>query len=356
MRQLLLRRSLRKSARAIASIVLFTTGSLLYTAPATAQKPEALWYLRGEESSQSFLAHADQISVVSPQVFEMDSTGVIRGSVDGRVIATARAKHVKLVPLVMNPGFDQPSFHRVLTDSGARATALRSLAALCRDHKFDGIQFDFENIHVRDKDAFTSFTRAAADSVHRAGCTLSAAVVPRTGDDPGTGSYDRWIYDNWRGAYDYKALAEALDFISYMTYAQHTGGTTPGPVAGYPWMLACLKFVLSLGVPPSKISLGIASYSDWWYPGYDSTAGAHARGHDISYARGMEILARAHVTPRWDAMQKSPYAMWLDHGVFQHVWLEDSRAFLAKVDLVRRYHLRGYSVWVLGSEDPRVWR
>ena len=33
------------------------------------------WYLRGEESSQAFLKHADQISIVGPQVYRMDSTG-----------------------------------------------------------------------------------------------------------------------------------------------------------------------------------------------------------------------------------------------------------------------------------------
>ena len=51
-----------------------------------------------------------------------------------------------------------------------------------------------------------------------------------------------------------------------MTYAQHTGGSSPGPVAGYPWMQACLEYLLALGVPPGKISLGLAGYSDWWYP------------------------------------------------------------------------------------------
>jgi spore germination protein YaaH len=28
---------------------------------------------------------------------------------------------------------------------------------------------------------------------------------------------------------------------------------------------------------------------------------------------------------------------------------------MAKLGLVRRYNLRGYSVWVLGTEDPAVW-
>jgi spore germination protein YaaH len=320
-----------------------------------AQGLESLWYLRGEESILAFLAHADQISIVSPQVFVMDSTGVIRGSVDPRVVSAARARGVKLIPLVMNPGFDQPSIHRVLTDPGARAQALRSLAELCRVNRFDGLQFDFENFHVSDRDAFTSFTRAAVDSVHRAGCSLSAAVVPRTGDDPGGNSYDRWIYDNWRGGFDYKALADTLDFISYMTYAQHTGGSSPGPVAGYPWMLASLDYVLKQGVPPGKISLGLAGYSDWWYPAYDEKNGARLRGSDIPYTRGLELLAEAGLTATWDTLQRAPYAMWEVHGVFQHLWLEDARAFMAKRKLAVERGLRGYSVWLLGSEDPAVW-
>ena len=271
------------------------------------------------------------------------------------MVAAARARGVKLIPLVMNPGFDQPSIHRVLTDPSARATALHSLAELCRVNRLDGIQFDFENFHVSDRDAFTSFTRAAVDSVHRAGCSLSAAVVPRTGDDPGSGSYDRWIYDNWRGGFDYKALADTLDFISYMTYAQHTGGSPPGPVAGYRWMLACLDYLLARGVPPAKISLGLAGYSDWWFPVYDDKNGSRVRGSDISYTRGRELLTEAGVSSAWDDAQQASYAMWESHGVFQHLWLEDARAFMAKRRLAAERGLRGYSVWLLGSEDPAVW-
>ena len=335
---------------------LFLTALLIGSREAAGPRLEALWYLRGEASIQSFLAHADQISIIAPQVFQMDSAGIITGRVDPRVIAKAREMGVKLMPLVMNPGFDQPAIHRVLNNPGARAQALRSLTALCRDNKFDGIQFDFENFHLRDKDAFTSFTREAVDSLHRVGCQLSVAVVPRFNEDPGTNSYDRWIYENWRAAFDYKALADTVDFISYMTYAQHTGGSPPGPVAGYPWMKACLEYILSLGVPPSKISLGLAGYSDWWYPAYDDKNGSRLRGDDISYVRAMQILDSAGVTPRWDDVQKAPYAMWESRGVFRHAWLEDARAFMTKLELVRTHKLRGFSVWLLGLEDPATWQ
>jgi spore germination protein YaaH len=58
---------------------------------------------------------------------------------------------------------------------------------------------------------------------------------------------------------------------------------------------------------------------------------------------------------RWDDIQKAPYAMWEAHGVMRHAWMEDARAFHAKLGLVAQYKLRGYSVWKLGDEDPRTW-
>jgi spore germination protein YaaH len=140
-----------------------------------------------------------------------------------------------------------------------------------------------------------------------------------------------------------------------MTYAQHTGGTPPGPVAGYTWVEGCLKFLLSLGVPPSKISLGIASYSDHWYPSWSKKDGPRMRGRDISYAKAESLLSNARVTPNWDDRDKASWATWSNAGVYEHLWIEDARAFAAKVELVHQYKLRGYSVWVLGTEDPKVW-
>jgi spore germination protein YaaH len=345
--------SVRLSSRA-KSLLAATLLALPHTV--RAQKPEALWYsVASERSTQSFLAHADQISIVSPQVFAFDKRGMIHGTLDARVVARAHEAGVKLVPLVMNPGFDQPIIHTILTVASAKKRAIESLVALCRDRHLDGIQFDIENVHVRDRDAFTDFVRQSVAALHAVNCTVSAAVVPRTSDTPGPSSYDRWIFDNWRGAYDYKALAESLDFISYMTYAEHAGGTTPGPVAGYTWMEAALKHALALGVPPNKISLGIASYSDWWYPTYDAKAGARMRGTDIGYARAESLLAASGARPMWDERDKASYAFWTTNDVYQWLWMEDSRTFVAKLGLVRQYGLRGYSVWVLGLEDPATW-
>ncbi len=323
---------------------------------AAAQASEAIWYVRNSEAGiASFAANAPRISAIAPQVYSMDSTGAIRGGMDPRIVAIARAQAVKLVPLVMNPGFSVSVLHQIATIPSVRTNAARSLAALCRTERVHGIQLDFENLHVGDRDAFTALAREAADSVHRAGCELSAAVVPRTDDDRGPLPYHQYMYDFWRGAYDFKALADTLDFISYMTYAQHTGGSTPGPVAGYEWMRSSVQYVLAAGVPPSKISLGLPSYSDYWTTSYDPATGSRPRARDIAYPELMRIIAAAGAKPRWDKRQKSWVAMWEDHGVFEHAWIEDARAFKAKLALVKQHGFRGYSVWLLGTEDPKVW-
>jgi spore germination protein YaaH len=317
---------------------------------------EALWYLTSRETSvQSFLAHADRISIVAPQTFSMDSNGVVWGSVDERVMATAKAKGIRVIPLIVNEGFDQPEFHRFLASPTARARAVGNIAALCHDNGYAGIQFDFENVHVVDRDAFSAFTRDAAAALHGVGCSLSVAVVPRTSDFPGPTSYHKWIFDYWRGVYDYRALAEAADFLSLMTYDEHTHRTPPGPVAGVPWMERVVEFLLKQGVPPSRISLGIPSYSDWWYPAYDPKTGAAVSGRQLPYPDAMGVLARNGVKPVWDPTQQVSWAFWQDDGINQFVFLEDARSFQAKLKLVKKFGLRGYSVWVLGSEDPAIW-
>jgi spore germination protein YaaH len=333
--------------------------SLLAAVPARgvgAQSLEALWYSTDAEASvQSFLANAGRISIVAPQSFSMDSSGIIWGRVDPRVVAKARAMRVKVIPLIVNPGFDQAIFHRVLTVPDARRRAINNITALCRDNRFDGIQFDFENISVADRDAFTAFSREVGDSLRRIGCSLSAAVVPRSSEHPGSTSYHRWIYDNWRGAYDYKALAQFMDFLSLMTYSQHTRRTPPGPVAGYPWMEDAVKYLLSLGIPPGKVSLGLPAYSHHWYPTVDAQAGARAWGTGLAWTAATGVLAKNGAQPIWDPRQKEAYAFWENDGIYEWLFLQDARAFEARLALARQYRLRGYSVWVLGQEDPKVW-
>jgi spore germination protein YaaH len=69
----------------------------------------------------------------------------------------------------------------------------------------------------------------------------------------------------------------------------------------------------------------------------------------------MDILAKRSVSPTWDDRDKAQRAEWSEDGLYEYAWIEDARAFMAKLELVKQYKLRGYSVWVLGTEDPKTW-
>ena len=320
-----------------------------------AQRPETLFYIVDQEDCfQSFKANIKQIDIVGPQAYNMDEHGILWGSVDRRVMELAKANNVKVMPLVINPGFNQPMFHTLLHDSAAQEYAVHEMLRVCKENKYYGLQFDYENIHVSDKDAFTAFYRKTADLLHKNGFAISIAVVPRTSDDPGPTSYHKWIFEYWRGAYDYKALAEIGDFLSFMTYEQHTHRTTPGPVAGIPWMEQSLAFVLK-DVPPGKISLGIPFFSNYWQPyAHGDEVHVSGRGMDYAEARGLIEEFRAKVV--WDEDEQVNFVKYDNKDLYEYIYLEDAKSLKPKLDLMRKHKLRGISVWRLGHEDPDVWK
>jgi spore germination protein YaaH len=139
-----------------------------------------------------------------------------------------------------------------------------------------------------------------------------------------------------------------------MTYEEHTHRTTPGPVAGIPWMEAVIQFVLQ-GVPPGKISLGIPFYSTRWQPSYQNNL-AHVWGRSLDYAEAVGLAERYKAEWRWDDREKVSYTVYPNDYLNEYIYLEDARSLAPKLALVKKYHFRGISVWRLGHEDPQVWK
>lgn len=345
-----------RAALALALTTLVPIASRAQSAPPIPRAERLFYYVDRESSWDSFRAHVDQIGIIAPQSYSVDSLGIVFGDVDASVLALAKSHGVRVMPLVVDEGFNQPELHKLLTDTVAQRRAIDALVALCRQKGYWGMQFDVEDLGIADKDRFTAFYTNAARALHGAGFAVSIAIVPRAGDLAGATSYDRWMFDSWRGGYDLAALARASDFVSWMSYDQHTRRTPPGPVAGLPWMSASVDFALH-SIPASKLSLGIPLYSDYWYveaqPGTALRAGV--TGTSVTYPWGMHLLERAGATVQWDDTQKAAYGIAPTGTVNAWVFLEDARTFAAQAALVPQHHLRGISAWVLGTEDPRIW-
>ena len=329
----------------------------LLASTAPAQSYERLFYYTDREDSwTSFAKHVDQITVVGPQTYSVDSLGILYGDIDRRLLELAKQHNVKVMPLFVNEGFNQPQLRKLLADTAAQSRATRAMVELCKRHGFWGWQFDVENLSIQDRDKFTAWYVDAARQLHAAGFAVSIAVVPRASELPGTTGYHRWLFDSWRGGYDLAAIARASDFVSWMTYDQHTTRTPPGPVAGIPWMRANLDYALKF-IPAEKLSLGIPTYSYHWFvqeQAYNPRR-AGVGGATVSYAWGAHLIDRAGGTMQWDTTQKVAYGMAPSGDINEWVFLEDVRSFQAKLDLMRERKLRGFSAWVLGHEDERIW-
>lgn len=332
-------------------------GALLAAAPAAAQAPERLlYYVDNEASYRSLVRNADRIDVLGPQVYSMDSLGIVWGSLDPRVKALAKKHGVKLMPLVVNEGFQQPGLRRFLADSAARDRATRTFADLCKREGYWGWQLDIENVNLQDRERFTQWYREVADALHGVGCTLSLAVVHRLSDEAGPLGYHRFLQESWRAGHDLKALAEIGDFVTVMTYDQHTRRTPPGPNAGLPWVRAVADYFLQ-HMPPEKLSLGIPLYGNHWSTRYDASHAdrVHSSKQSVSWFWGSGIAERHAAPLKWDAEQGVTWTSVDNGGTFEWLFLEDVRAFRAKYAIVQEKKVRGFSAWVLGPEDERIW-
>ena len=339
-----------------ASVALLTLALLPALLPA--QAPERLWYyVDRPDSYESLAKHADKIDVLGAQVLTVDSLGTVWGELDPRVAEIAKQHHIKLMPLVVNEGFNQPALRRLLADTAARARATATLASQCRDNGWWGIQFDIEDVNMQDRDRLTAWYTETANALHAVHCTLSIAVVHQMSNYAGPTSYHRFLFESWRDGYDLAALGRVGDFISLMTYDQQTRRTPPGPVAGLPWMRANIEYVLR-SVPANKISLGIPSWSERWYTRDNPAIPERfmSSSESVSWAWGKGLADRHGATIQWDSTQGVPFTYYENGGTYEWIFFENARSFAAKEALVKQYKLRGYSVWVLGPEDEGIWK
>jgi spore germination protein YaaH len=341
--------------RQLRAVVLFAFCALALRQKAIARS-QALFYLTEDPNSiQSFLNHAGKIDILVPTWYSVDAAGLVWGGPNELVMDTARRAHVPVMPIVVNPGFNQDGFHKFATSAEARLHFIASLIEECKKHGYTGFQFDFENIAWTDRDLLTALVTETAHALHEKSLQLSIATVPNAPGYPGAGGFAKWIYENWRGAYDLKALAEQVDLICLMTYDEHTRYTPPGPVAGYGWTLENLDYALK-AVPKEKLSLGIPVYGYHWFAG---EPGKEDRPSNSAATIGgvavQQLIAAYHPHVQWDPEDRVSWFFFYRDHTREWVFYTDVRTFRERLNLVGERGLEGFCSWVLGEEDPAIW-
>jgi len=344
-------------------IFLFAFLACCFAARIQADQPKSLFYLTSETSSiHSFLAHADKVDLLVPTWYASNAEGLVSGGPNPLVLETARQHHVPVMPIVVNAGFVQAEFHKFLGDSAAQKRMMEALIRACTENGYVGIQFDFENVRWTDRDALSALVKDSASALHREGLQLSIATVPNAPGGPGSETpFSAWLYENWRGAYDLKAIGEAVDLVCLMTYDENTQWTMPGPVAGWNWTIVNIDYALKV-VPPGKLSLGIPLYGYHWFaglPAKDATTELNYKPNPtakyISAPDAMDLARTYGAKIEWDAADRTAWCYINRGDLREWIFFTDARTFKERYDLVRERGLEGFCSWVLGTEDPAIW-
>jgi spore germination protein YaaH len=334
-------------------------GLLLACATSTMAKPVALFYMTDNPTSiRSFLAHSGKIDLLVPTWYSVDENGLMTGGPNPTVLDVAQREGLPIMPIVAL--FGKQKFHALAGSPAAQQSLIDAMLREAKLHGFVGFQFDFENLYYLDRDGLSAVVARSAEALHKAGLKLTVATVPNAPGYPGQGGFAKWIYTDWRGAYDLEALAKSVDLICLMTYDQQTRWTMPGPVAGWQWVVDNLEYALDV-VPKEKLSLGIPLYGYHWYTGEPEASKDGGPEHPnltadyISTPDALELAAAFGGKPEWDGTDHTAFLYFYRDQMREWIFYTDLRTFRDRYQLVVDRQLEGFCSWVLGSEDPAIW-
>jgi spore germination protein YaaH len=322
---------------------------------AVAQKTE-FWMGNGAASVNSFMAHKDKIDVISPTWYQMDETGLVTGEAQPVVLKAAKEAHVTIIPLfaLMN----HEKIHALIGDEKAQDEMNRAMVRECKENGYDGVNLDIEDVMWTDRDGLSALVKKTADVLHQEHLQVQIDVVPNAPGHAGETAFGKWIFEEWRGAYDLKALGESVDLICLMTYDQNTHWTMPGPVGGWTWTKENLDYALKV-VPKDKLSLGIAVYGYHWFTGDPGLDKAEKKPNPtaeyISEPNAIFLRDTYGGKTQWDDEEHTPWFYITRDQMREWVFYTDKRAFMDRYDLAKQAGIEGICSWVLGEEDPAIW-
>ena len=286
---------------------------------------------------QTLQANAAALDEVNFFWYTLGADGGIEGDIQAtQAVQVARDAGLRIVPSIVNGGFDAQRVSAVINNPTRRAQHIRDILALVHDNNFDGIDIDYESLNPDDRDNFSLFVEELAAALHARGKLLSIAVHPKT-SDPGT----------WNGpqAQDYARLGAAVDKFKIMTYDYHWSTSEAGPIAPLDWVDQVLAYAATV-VPPEKTYLGVPFY------GYDWTG---STGEPLNWRQATKLASQNNAELQRDA---SSGEAWFTYGDGRHtVYFNDAETLRQRLQAAFERHpaLAGVAIWALGGEDPENW-
>ena len=262
-----------------------------------------------------------------------NAAGDIEDQTDPLVVSIARQANLPIIAMLTNyrDSWQGGDVRIILRSVRLRKTLIENIVSNLDEHKFQGINIDFEEVKSGDRANLVTFMTELKARLGPLGLLV-------TEDAP--------VDDD---AYDLKHLAAVDDLVVPMVYDEHYQSGPPGPVASEQWFEDQLDKLAKI-VPPGKTVIGMGAYGYDWV--IDSSTSAEIGFNEVM-SRALEFAPGAKVD--WDAQQENPVLRYLSNGQQHEIWFLDGVTALNMAQAVHDDGYKGIGVWRLGAEDPAVW-
>ncbi|OEH86633.1 hypothetical protein BHU72_10280 [Desulfuribacillus stibiiarsenatis] len=284
------------------------------------------------------------VNVISPTWFHLkDAQGNVSGEKASKeYVKWAHDRGYQVWALYSNQ-FDPELTKDFLRNPEARKRSIQQILGYAEMYQLDGINIDFENVYLENKDLLTQYVRELAPYLREQGLVVSIDVTIIS-QSP-----------NWSMVYDRKAFADTVDYVMVMTYDEHWGSSpVAGSVASLPWVEKGLQGVLN-EVPKHKLVLGVPFYTRVWKEEMQSDGKIKVSSSAVSMQRAWDIVEEQKAEVQFDALTMQFYAEYSIGKDRYRIWLETPESMQERIKLVRKYDLAGVASWRRGFEVPEIW-
>lgn len=287
----------------------------------------------------------DGVNVVSPTWYELKGVdGTIRSKVDEDYIKWAKERNYQIWALASN-SFDLDLTHGLLSNPAGRKNMIDQLVTDARNYGFEGINIDFENVYLKDKDALTQFMLELTTEAHKYGIMTSIDVTAIS------------TSENWSLCYDRKALGRIVDYMCVMSYDEYWASSPiSGPVASYGWVENSMLKIAEI-VDNDRLILGLPTYIRLWHetPSTEVANKMSNKSYALTMQRANELIEEYNASFVYDSVNQLYFASYVVDGHVSKMWIDNSETLGNRAKMVNQYGFGGVALWSRGFETQDVW-
>ncbi|RXI96548.1 peptidoglycan hydrolase [Anaerobacillus alkaliphilus] len=285
------------------------------------------------------------VNVVSPTWFKLkNEEGDIHSLASTSYVQWAKERGYHIWGLFSND-FDPEKTHVALQTYETRQKMIRQLLQYSEMYDLDGINVDFENVYLKDRDLVTQFVRELTALAHQAGLIISMDITFIS------------TSEMWSIFYDRAALTEIVDYMIVMAYDEHWGSSpVAGSVASFPWVERNLERLLEI-IPSERLVLGIPTYTRIWKEQETEGGNIEVSSKALSMRAVEEWVAEHQLTPVFDEASGQDYVEFYDEAekATYKIWIENADSIARRGQMVHDYNLAGVASWNRFFTNAESW-